>query len=82
MNLRPAFTSQGGQGIGSLAVATGLICLPVAFLGPNVMLGVYAALILAIGIALLWRPAEPPILMFIFLYQWTQAAAEIGRAHV
>ena len=75
MNLRPAITSQGGQGIDSLAVATGLICLPVAFLGPNIMLGVYAALILAIGIALLWRPAEPPILMFIFLYQWTQAAA-------
>jgi hypothetical protein len=30
--------------------------------------------VLGLGTTLLWRPGEPPILLFIFLYQWVQAA--------
>lgn len=43
--------------------------------GPNVGLAVFASFVLAVGIALLWRPGEPPILLLLFLLQWLQAAA-------
>ena len=57
-----------------VAAIAGFCLLPVAFLGPNVALVAYAALVLAVGMTLLMRPAGPPMPMFIFLYQWLQAA--------
>ncbi len=45
-----------------------------SFVGPNTSLALYACFVLGVGVALLRRPGEPPILMFIFLYQWIQAA--------
>lgn len=45
-----------------------------SFTGPNTWLALYACFVLGVGVALLRRPGEPPILMFIFLYQWIQAA--------
>ncbi len=75
MNYQAPVTGRGTGGSNAYAVLAGLICLPFAFLGPNVVMGIYAALVLSIGMSLLQRPGEPPILMFVFLYQWTQAAA-------
>ena len=46
----------------------------VSFVGPNTWLALYACFVLGVGVALLRRPGEPPILMFIFLYQWIEAA--------
>ena len=60
--------------INGTAVAASLIVLVVALLGPNLALVTYAAIILAVGSSMLWRPGEPPVLMFVFLYQWLQAA--------
>ena len=62
--------------VGSLGVAILplLVLLPVALMGPNTLLALYASVALAVGMALLWRPQEPPILIFIFLYQWVQAS--------
>ena len=74
MNYQAPVNSRATGGSNAYAVLAGLLCLPFAFLGPNVALGIYSALVLSIGMSLLQRPAEPPILMFIFLYQWTQAA--------
>jgi hypothetical protein len=51
-----------------------LLLVPIALMGPNVGLGLGACAILAAGTWLLWRPTEPPILLFIFLYQWVQAS--------
>jgi hypothetical protein len=51
-----------------------LLLLPIALMGPNRGLGLYACLVLGVGLGLLWRRGEPPILPFIFLYQWFQAA--------
>lgn len=45
-----------------------------SFIGPNTWLALYACFVLGVGAALLRRPGEPPILMFIFLYQWIEAA--------
>ncbi len=53
-------------------VPAGLIALAVS--GPETALGLYSAAVLVAGIRLLWRPGEPPILLFIFLYQWMQSA--------
>lgn len=50
------------------------LLLPVAVSGPNTFLGLYAVAVLALGLRLLWRPGEPPILLFIFLWQWLQSA--------
>jgi hypothetical protein len=47
---------------------------PVAISGPNMILGLYAIAVLALGLGMLWRPGEPPILLVIFLFQWLQAA--------
>lgn len=48
--------------------------LPLAIVGPKVLLATYAVVVLCAGLRLLWRPGEPPILLFIFLYQWVQSA--------
>lgn len=50
------------------------LLFPLAVSGPNFALGLYAVTVLAFGLRLLWRPGEPPILLFIFLWQWMQSA--------
>lgn len=58
----------------------GAIILPVAALslialvGPNQVECTFAVIVLALGAVLLWRPAEPAILFFVFLYQWIQVS--------
>ena len=74
MNYQAPVTSGGTAGSIAPALVAGVCCVPLALIGPNVLLGLYAALVLSAGMVLLRRPAEPPILMFIFLYQWMQAA--------
>lgn len=49
--------------------------------GPNASLALFAVTILVIGVALLWRPGESPILLFVFVYPWIQAAAPIFHAN-
>ena len=51
-----------------------LCLLPIAIAGPNMGIAVYACFILGVGTSLLWRPGEPPILFFVFIYQWMQVA--------
>ena len=50
-----------------------LFLLPIAILGPNTGLALYSCFVLVLGTRLLWRPGEPPILMFVFFYQWIRA---------
>jgi hypothetical protein len=50
-------------------------------LGPNVGLAALATLVLIAGGALLWRPGEVPILLFVFLYSWFQAAISTFHAN-
>jgi hypothetical protein len=50
------------------------LLIPLAISGPNSVLGLYAITVLAFGLRLLWRPGEPPILAFIFFWQWMQSA--------
>lgn len=50
--------------------------------GQNVGLTLLAFLILALGVGLLWRPGESPILLYIFSYQWLQATASIFHSNV
>jgi hypothetical protein len=64
--LRPALSSR-------LWLAPAAL-LPLAINGTNVVLVLYSIFVLGVGIKLLWRPGEPPILLFVFLYQWMQSA--------
>lgn len=58
----------------------------VAFLlfgiGPNSLTAAFALAVLVIGSILLWRPGEPPILLYVFGFQWLQAAIGIFYANV
>ena len=58
-----------------------VLCLLLAVLGSNTMLGLGAAVLLLIGSALLYRPGESPVLLFIFGYQWLQVSAVIYHAN-
>ncbi len=63
--------------------------LPVAVLvllflgpGPNFLLALLSVFVLLAGCAMLWRPGEAPVFLFIFAYQWLQASARIFHANV
>lgn len=51
-----------------------LIGFAVLAIGPNFTLACLSAFVLVVGIALLWRPGESPILLFLFGYQWMQGS--------
>src|SRR5579872_4926980 len=63
-----------GTNINGLAIAAGLAVFAAAFIGPNKALVAYAAFVLVVGLTLLWRPDEMPVMVFVFCYQWLQAA--------
>ena len=70
----PARKLAAGSSTNGVAIAAGLIVFAAAFVGPNLALVAYAAIVLTLGLSMLWRPGEPPVMMFVFLYQWLQAA--------
>jgi hypothetical protein len=49
--------------------------------GPNGSLAIASALVLVVGGALLWRPGEAPILLFIFAMQWAEASIGVFHAN-
>jgi hypothetical protein len=64
---------------GALPGAT--IVFLLAGLGPNVFLAATALIVLLIGLALLWRPGESPVLLFLFAFPWLQASILIFHAN-
>ena len=63
----------------TIAVAGAL--LAIFGLGPNSLLTLCAIGVLLLGAWLLWRPAESPILLFVFCIQWLQASIKIFNAN-
>jgi hypothetical protein len=62
--------------------------LPIAFslallgaTGPNLLLALLSVVVLIVGCILLWRPGEPPVLLFTFAYPWMQASVAIFHAN-
>jgi len=51
-------------------------------LGPNIELAAIALTVLVAGCILLWRPGEPPILLFLFCMQWLEASLAIFYSNV
>lgn len=43
-------------------------------MGPNFELALLSCVVLIIGTFVLWRPGEPPVLLYMFLFQWFQAS--------
>jgi hypothetical protein len=74
-------TAQPRTNLG-LAWLVPLFLLPIAMIGPNTNLAIYACFALGLGASLLWRPGEPPILFLIFLYQWAQSAVGLFYANL
>ena len=71
-------------GIGPIG-AVGPLCiifLPLALIGPNAPLALAAIAVLAVGGLLLWRPAESPVLFFIFFYQWVQTSISLFASNL
>ncbi len=48
--------------------------------GPNTWTALASVVTLVAGSALLWRPGETPILLFIFGFQWLQASVAVFHA--
>jgi hypothetical protein len=61
----------------STRTALGLIFVLIAIIGTQPLATLYAGLVLLVGIGMLWRPGESPILLFIFVYQWFQASVKV-----
>ena len=59
----------------TLPVALALLLFGAA--GPNLPLAVLSSAVLIAGCLLLWRPGEPPILLFTFAYPWLQGSVAI-----
>ncbi len=49
--------------------------------GPNWLVATASLLCLLVICALLWRPGETPILLFVFIYQWLEASINIFYAN-
>lgn len=60
--------------VGALAV--------LGLLTPNGLLTAASFLVLGLLVRLLWRPGEPPVLLFAVGYQWAQVTAKLFHANV
>lgn len=58
-----------------------VIAFLVLGVGSNALLALLSLAIFVAASCLLWRPGEPPILLFIFGYAWLQASAAIFHAN-
>jgi hypothetical protein len=54
----------------------------IAGFGPNITLAIFALAVLIAGAALLWRPGEAPILLFIFGYHWIEISISIFSSNI
>lgn len=59
----------------------GVVLLLLFGIGPNLVLCMLAVVVLSVGYALLWRPSESPVLLFVFTFQWIQASIAIFYAN-
>lgn len=72
---------QPRSGSGNLLLLTAaLMATVVGLLTPNPALTVSCALTLLVLVKLLWRPGEPPVLLFAATYQWIQISAKVFHA--
>jgi hypothetical protein len=58
-----------------------LALLLIGGIGPNLLLAVLSVAVLIAGCMLLWRPGEPPVLLFTFAYPWLQGSVSIFHAN-
>lgn len=64
-----------------IALLSGVFLFLALGWGPNYLLGFLSCSVLVVGIPMLWRPGEPPILLYIFLFQWLQASVLVFYAN-
>ena len=64
-----------------IAIAGALAILFLFGWGPNFCLALTSVVVLLFGSWLCWRPGEPAVLLYIFLFQWIQASILILSAN-
>lgn len=77
-------TNRSDSLISNLLLGIAALCFITFLIGgfePNSMLAGFAVLALVFGCILLNRPGEAPILLFIFIFQWFQAAVGIFHSN-
>lgn len=57
-----------------LALSLGAGLLLAFGTGPNFLMASLACVVLVVGMMALWRPGEPPVLLYVFLFQWVQSS--------
>lgn len=77
-------TSEAAQSLfadlpGSLLAMIGVLAV-LGLLTTNGLLTAASLLVLGVAIVLLWRPGEPPVLLFAVGYQWAQVTAKVFHA--
>ena len=76
----PAAAGASRNGASGLFIVAAAVMLLLGCFGPNAALTALAVLSFLLGAMLLWRPGQPPILLFVFLTQWLQASVAIFQA--
>jgi len=64
-----------------LIILLGVFIFLIGGLGPNLLLAGCSVLLFVMGLTLLWRPMESPILLFLFVYQWLQISMPLFHAN-
>jgi len=72
----------GGRRLPAGVPLLGVTLSLLAFTGPNWPLALLATSVVMLGIWLLWRPGEAPILVFVFLFAWLQAGIHLYVANI
>lgn len=79
--VRPVFQEKKASGVFVFASGAAIAMLLLGGVGPNFLFAVLAVIIFVIGIVLLFRPEEPPILVLTFFVPWLQSSIGIFHAN-
>src|SRR5215469_3785066 len=80
------FSARRDRSIGRMPLPPGtllfaLLIFLVGGIGPNMILSLFAIIVLLLGVKLLWRPGESPVLLFTFAYPWVQGSIAIFHSN-
>jgi hypothetical protein len=73
----PALLAERPTRVPPALILVAVTIFAIAGFGPNITLAIFALAVLIAGAALLWRPGESPILLFIFGYHWIEISISI-----
>lgn len=73
---------RAGFAVLAVTLALAVVSMQVGGSTANADLSLMACVAFALIVGVLWRPGEPPVLLFALVYQWLQVAVETFHANV